>query len=84
MYYLCSKNKGADQLRSYCTFVFAYAKIRFSFNTAHIFQYTDRKNPMDKHIMIMAEEVGLAHGPLMAQMFGNAGREHMEKYGTEL
>ena len=49
----------------------------------NIFQYTDRKSPIDKHIMIMAEEVGLAHGPLMAQMFGNAGREHMKKYGTE-
>ena len=31
----------------------------------------------------MAEEVGLSHGPLAAQMFGNAGKEHMEKYGTE-
>ena len=33
--------------------------------------------------MIMAEEVGLSHGPIAAQMFGNAGKEHMEKYGTE-
>ena len=33
--------------------------------------------------MIMAEEVGLSHGPIAAQMFGNAGKEHMDKYGTE-
>ena len=25
-----SENKGTDQLRSYCAFVFAFAKIRFS------------------------------------------------------
>ena len=36
LYYLCSKNKGTDQLRSHCTFVFAYAKSRFSHNAAHM------------------------------------------------
>ena len=40
LYYPCSENKGADQLRGYakliCAFVFAYAKIRFSHNAAHI------------------------------------------------
>ena len=33
LYYLCSENKGADQLRGYrliCAFVFAYAKSRFA------------------------------------------------------
>ena len=29
-YYQCSENKGADQLCSYCTFVFAYAVFLFS------------------------------------------------------
>ena len=29
-------NKGADQLRSYCAFVFAYAKCLFSEDMAHI------------------------------------------------
>ena len=33
MYYLCSENKGTDQLR---IFVFAYAKFRFSHDEAHI------------------------------------------------
>ena len=37
MYYLCSENKGADQLQSLiCIFVFAYAKSRFSFDAAHL------------------------------------------------
>ena len=34
MHYLCSKNKGADQLHGYRVFVFAYAKIRFSHDAA--------------------------------------------------
>ena len=42
MYYLCSENKGADQLRSYrtakltCVFVFAYADCWFSHEVAQI------------------------------------------------
>ena len=38
LYYLCSENKGADQLHGYCaicTFVFACAKSRFSHDTGH-------------------------------------------------
>ena len=38
LYYPCSENKGADQLRGYrliCVFVFAYAKCRFSHEEAH-------------------------------------------------
>ena len=38
MYYPCSENKGADQLRGYrlCVFVFAYAKTRFSHDVTHM------------------------------------------------
>ena len=42
MYYLCSENKGADQLRGkvtaklICVFVFAYAKSRFSHDAAQM------------------------------------------------
>ena len=40
MYYPCSKNKGADQLRGYreadLRLVFTYAKSQFSHNEAHI------------------------------------------------
>ena len=35
LYYLCSENKGADQLRGY-VFVFAYAKRCFSHDAAQI------------------------------------------------
>jgi len=46
-------------------------------------QYDDRTNPMDKHIEVMAEIAGINNSPITAQMFGNAGKEHMEKYGTK-
>ena len=45
-------------------------------------KYTDRTNPMDKHAQAMVEKRGFAKAPPAAQFFGNAGREHMEKYGT--
>ena len=38
---------------------------------------------MQKHVEMMIETVGMAHGPITAQMFGNAGREHMQKHGNE-
>jgi sterol carrier protein 2 len=45
-------------------------------------KYTDRTNPMDQHFKLMVEMRGFAKAPAAPQMFGNAGREHMEKYGT--
>jgi len=45
-------------------------------------KYTDRTNPMDKHFKLMVEQRGFAKAPAAPQMFGNAGIEHMEKYGT--
>ena len=43
----------------------------------------DRKNPLDRHLKMMESAYGVdSTAPLAAQMFGNAGREHMEKYGT--
>jgi acetyl-CoA acetyltransferase len=45
-------------------------------------KYTDRTNPMDKHAKLMIEMHGFAKAPPAPQFFGNAGREHMEKYGT--
>ena len=32
----------------------------------------------------MVNSVGIEPIPIAAQMFGNAGREHMQKYGTKL
>ena len=45
--------------------------------------YNDRTNPLDQHMGVMAEKRGLEQVPFAPQMFGNAGREHMEKYGTK-
>ena len=46
-------------------------------------KYTDRTNPIDRHLMTMFEVREPEQSPFAPQMFGNAGREHMEKYGTE-
>src|SRR2546425_10990589 len=44
--------------------------------------FSDRTNPMDRHVGLMVELRGFAPSPPAAQIFGNAGREHMERYGT--
>jgi acetyl-CoA acyltransferase len=46
-------------------------------------KYTDRTNALDKHFMAMAEVREPEESPFAPQMFGNAGRDHMEKYGSE-
>jgi acetyl-CoA acetyltransferase len=46
-------------------------------------KYTDRTLPLDKHFNVMNEIRGFAAGPPAAQMFGNAGREYMERYGVK-
>ncbi len=46
-------------------------------------KYMDRTNPMDKHMLLMMELREFAPAPPAPQLFGNAGREHMEKYGTK-
>ncbi|XP_071443087.1 sterol carrier protein 2 [Hetaerina americana] len=45
-------------------------------------KYSDRTSPMDKHVLLMAEVAGVTSSPITAQLFGNAGLEHMNKYGT--
>jgi acetyl-CoA acetyltransferase len=44
--------------------------------------FEDRTNPMDKHIMDMIGRRGFAPSPPAAQVFGNAGKEYMERYPT--
>src|SRR3954471_7066416 len=46
-------------------------------------KWTDRTNPMDKHAMAMFAVRQPEQSPPAPQMFGNAGREHIEKYGSE-
>ncbi len=45
-------------------------------------KYTDRTIPLDRHMQDMVDRRGFGQAPPAAQMFGNAGREHMERYGT--
>jgi acetyl-CoA acetyltransferase len=46
-------------------------------------KYTDRTNPIDRHLMTMFEVREPEQSPFAPQMFGNAGREHMERYGSQ-
>jgi acetyl-CoA acyltransferase len=46
-------------------------------------KWTDRTNPIDKHAIAMFELRQPEASPAAPQMFGNAGREHMERYGSE-
>ena len=38
---------------------------------------------MERHVEVMSEISGFEPAPVAAQFFGNAGREHMELYGTK-
>ncbi|XP_043317232.1 sterol carrier protein 2 isoform X1 [Cervus canadensis] len=44
----------------------------------------NRTNPVDKHLEVLINKYGLSAHPVAPQMFGSAGKEHMEKYGTTL
>jgi acetyl-CoA acyltransferase len=45
-------------------------------------KYTDRTPALDKHLARMVEIRDPEVSPMAPQMFGNAGRDHMEKYGS--
>ncbi|CAG8959994.1 hypothetical protein HYFRA_00012712 [Hymenoscyphus fraxineus] len=45
--------------------------------------WNDRSNPTGLTGQMMAETRGVTNAPGAAQMFGNAGREYMEKYGAK-
>ncbi len=46
-------------------------------------KFTDRTNPIDKHYMAMTELREWEDAPPAPQLFGAAGREHMERFGSE-
>ncbi len=46
-------------------------------------KYTDRTPALDKHMSRMFELRDPETSPFAPQMFGNAGRDHMEKYGSK-
>ena len=56
LYYLCSENKGADQLCFVCAFVFICAKYRFSHDVA---QFSPLSNRLP-HVNALANRIDLA------------------------
>ena len=46
-------------------------------------KYDDRTPALDKHMQRMFEEREPEQSPFAPQMFGNAGRDHMDKYGSK-
>jgi acetyl-CoA acetyltransferase len=45
-------------------------------------KYTDRTQSLDKHMAAMHRRRPPEDSPFAPQMFGNAGRDHMERYGS--
>uniref|UniRef100_A0A336LZ42 Sterol carrier protein 2 n=1 Tax=Culicoides sonorensis TaxID=179676 RepID=A0A336LZ42_CULSO len=46
-------------------------------------KYMDRTNPIEKLVIAMSEVTDITGAPIAAQLFGNAGVEHMKKYGSK-
>jgi len=44
--------------------------------------YADRANPMERHLVRMLALRDAEASPMAPQMFGNAGRDHMARYGS--
>ena len=49
----------------------------------NVLSYDDRAYPLGRHLSAMADRHGSHDALMTAQLFGNAGREHMERYGTK-
>jgi sterol carrier protein 2 len=62
-----------------CVLAFGFEKMAKG-SLSYTFQ--DRSNPLEVHLGHMNDMRGVSPAPFAAQMFGNAGREHMELYGT--
>jgi sterol carrier protein 2 len=45
-------------------------------------KFADRTSPVDRHVEAMHATYAPATSPFAPQMFGNAGRDHMRKYGS--
>ncbi|MEZ4389986.1 MAG: lipid-transfer protein [Polyangiales bacterium] len=46
-------------------------------------KWSDRTNPLDKHVGTMNDQQGFTQAPAAAQMFGGAGREYRWRHGTK-
>ncbi|XP_023405355.2 sterol carrier protein 2 isoform X1 [Loxodonta africana] len=64
-----------------CVFTLGFEKME---KGAAGMKFSDRTNPIDKHLEVMIDKYGMSAHPVTSQMFGNAGKEHMEKYGTKI
>ena len=62
-----------------CTLAVGFEKMEKGSLSA---KFKDRINPMNEHIGHFYEMRGLQAAPVTAQLFGAAGLEHMELYGT--
>ena len=50
---------------------------------ALVSQFADRESPLGSHTQVVDAVQGASPAPLAAQMFGGAGREYMQRYGTK-
>ena len=48
----------------------------------NVLSYDDRADPLARHVEAMDTRRAASDALITARMFGNAGREHMERYGT--
>ncbi|KAJ4392401.1 hypothetical protein N0V85_007084 [Neurospora sp. IMI 360204] len=63
-----------------CVLVVGFEKMQAGSLQSH---FNDRENPLGTTYKMMATTRGVTKAPGAAQMFGNAGREYMEKYGAK-
>lgn len=63
-----------------CVLVVGFEKMMPGSLQSH---FNDRENPTGTSGRMMAATRGFTNAPGAAQMFGNAGREYMEKYGAK-
>lgn len=63
-----------------CTMALGFEKMAPGSLGSH---WNDRTNPTLKHFEAMTEMRDIAAAPMTPQLFGNAGLEHMERYGTK-
>lgn len=63
-----------------CVMALGFEKMQKGSLASH---FQDRTNPMDKHMMAMMKLRQFVPAPPAPQIFGNAGREHMDKYGSQ-
>ncbi|KAK1778155.1 thiolase-like protein [Copromyces sp. CBS 386.78] len=63
-----------------CVLVVGFEKMQAGSLQSH---FNDRESPLGTTYKMMATTRGVTKAPGAAQMFGNAGREYMEKYGAK-